>query len=406
MRPTLFPPCLRRPLRRAPGLLLVLLLAGCGGDGGRQTPPPEVGVPPSLREDAGPPVQVVRLDERQAAELSVRTARVRAALAPYTLSLPGEVLPAPDHYAVVSAPISGRVARIYAHEGEAVRPGQVLLELESLEFANLAADYLQARADATYLEERVARLRTLVEKQISPRSTLDKAEADLARARAGVGAAFARLKALGLSDATIEGWSSTDRERPLLPVTAPIGGVIDQHRVDLGRSVTAYDEMLTLIDPARVLVRGFVPPEEAAFVQVGDTVEVGPRSASAHPLTGRIATINPALDEANRAVVVNALMPTREGWPRPGQTVNLRIRTGTPRPVIAVPLAAVTYDGEQPVVFVRTAPATFEKRPITLERIGPEEAVVTAGLADGEEVAVSQVFSLKALSRFEQYAEE
>ncbi|QXD15858.1 efflux RND transporter periplasmic adaptor subunit [Rhodocaloribacter litoris] len=405
MRLTVFPLRIRGYVSRI-GLLLVLLLAACGGGKTAQSPPPEVGVPPSLREDAGPPVQVVRLDERQAAELSVQTTRVRAALAPYTLSLPGEVLPAPDHYAVVSAPISGRVARIYAHEGEAVRPGQVLLELESLEFANLAADYLQARADAAYLEERVTRLRTLVEKQISPRSTLDKAEADLVRARAGVGAAFARLKALGLSDATIEGWSSTDRERPLLPVTAPIGGVIDRHLVDLGRSVTAYDEMLTLIDPARVLVRGFVPPEEAAFVQVGDTVEVGRQAASPHPLTGRIATINPALDPDNRAVVVNVLLTTEAGWPRPGQTVRLRIRTGTPRPVIAVPLEAVTYDGEQPVVFVRTAPDAFEKRPISIERVGPGEAVVTAGLRDGEEVAVSQVFSLKALSRFEQYAEE
>jgi cobalt-zinc-cadmium efflux system membrane fusion protein len=69
-------------------------------------------------------------------------------------------------------------------------------------------------------------------------------------------------------------------------------------------------------------------------------------------------------------------------------------------------MAAIVYEGDAATVFVRKDGRTFERRAVTLGRIGAEDAVVTAGLAPGEAVAVSQVFSLKALGRYAQYGEE
>lgn len=408
------------PFRRMPAVMmrprsLLALLAALAAAGCGDAPLPEAVTdaavtPPSVRAEAAapaaaPPAAVVRLTAAQADELQVRTVTVGLEAGRFVVTLPGEVYPAPDHLAQVSAPISGRVAAIYAHEGEGVRRGQPLLALESLEFANLAADYMQAVAEEAYQQQQVDRLATLVEKKIAPRSRLDRAEADLARARASVSATYARLKALGIADDQMTSWSDATRARPLLPIYAPITGVIDRHGVDLGQSVTAYQEMMTVINPAKVLIRGFASPDDAPAIAPGDAVEVRLKDVPGRTLRAAVTTINPAVDPSSRAVTVNVAVPTQDGWPMPGQTVQLAVEASRGRPTMTLPLSAVQYEGEQATVFVRTGPDTFEKRPVEIARVGADEVTVTAGLDEGDEVAVSQVFSLKALGRFEQYAE-
>ena len=362
-------------------------------------------VPPSLEVPRDVAVRRVVLTPQQRDQLAVATMQVQHRPATYTLSLPGAVEPAPDHVAQVSAPISGRVARLYAHEGESVRKGDVLLELESLEYANLIADHLQAEAEAAYLRERTARLRILVDKKISPRSALDRIEADLARTEASVDATHARLRALGLDPAVVDRSNAPEADRPLLPITAPLSGTIDRHQIELGQSVTAYEAMLTIVNPGRVLIKGYVSPDDAAALAPGDSVVVLPEHAAGHELAARVTTINPAVDPESKSVTINILTDTREGWPMPGQTVRLALRARTPQPVISLPSSAVVYDGDRPVVYVQIDAQTYERRPITIARTGEDDVIVGDGLADGERVATSQVFSLKALDRYAQYAE-
>lgn len=397
--------------RVLPLVLLVLpllagsLLVACTEPAPEGAASEEIPPPPSVRSDEGVPAQVVRLSDEQAATLNIRTHTMRRDEVAYTIALPGTVSPAPENFAQVSAPISGRVVEIYAHEGEPVRQGQALLAIESLEFANLAADYLQAKAEEVYQQRQVERLETLVEKKIAPSSRLDRAEADLSRASASVSATYARLRALGITDTQLDAWSAASRERPLLPLYAPIGGIIDQHGIDLGQSVEAYQEMMTIVNPAKVLVRGFVSPEDAPLLRAGDPVTITLKEMPEREITAAVTTVSPTVDPENRSVIVNVIAQTVDRWPVPGQTVRLEIRASNPKPVMTMPLSAVQYEGEQATVFVRTEALAFEKRPVTIERFTEDEVIVADGLSEGEEVAVSQVFSLKALGRYEQYAE-
>jgi membrane fusion protein, heavy metal efflux system len=81
--------------------------------------------------------------------------------------------------------------------------------MESLEFAELAANYLESQAERLYLEQQVERLTSLVERKISPQSSLDRANADLTRADARVRAARARLRAVGIDNRQLEQWSTS-----------------------------------------------------------------------------------------------------------------------------------------------------------------------------------------------------
>jgi cobalt-zinc-cadmium efflux system membrane fusion protein len=386
-------------------LAVVVVAGGCQDE---ERAPPEDGLipsPPSLQAAEAGRIEVVTLTEEQVSRLGIQTVLVAPERVEYAIGLPGTALPAPDFYAEVSAPISGRIVRILAHEGEDVARGELLAELESLELANLVAEVLQARAEQTYQEQQVIRAEALVEKKIMPASSLDKARADMARAEALLSAAHARLHAIGITDEDLEDWATSEDRRPLMEVRAPLTGVLAEHLIELGQSVTAYETMMTIIDPARVQIRGFLSPEDADAVRPGDPVRIRSQAYSGRAIEAPVGTISPGLAAGNRSVTLNIFVDTENGWPIPGESVRLEIRASTGEPVIALPLAAVEYEGQRATVFVERDASHWEKRTVVVTRVTEDAVFVAEGVTEGERVAITQVFTLKALARFEQYGE-
>ncbi|MFK7845311.1 MAG: efflux RND transporter periplasmic adaptor subunit [Rhodothermales bacterium] len=393
-----------------PVLLLTLFaglpfIAGCSQEDTAHVNPSEITSPPSVQGPAEMQMQIVKLDPGQAADLNISTAPATLSSDPFALSMPGTVFPAPDNIAIVSAPITGRVNRILAHEGEPVRKGEVLLELESLEFAGLVADFIQAKAAETYNMQQVNRLEQLVEKKISPLSALEKAKAELTRTGADVRAVNAQLKILGISDKQLEAWQQGADNRPVLTIRAPISGTINEHLIDLGQAVSGYEKMLSIINPKHVLIRGYLSPENALLVHTGDPATISLNGSSDRFIQATVNTISPALNESTKSVMVNIIAPTNAGWPLPGQNVQVQVMATPGQPVLTIPLSAIQYEGNKSTVFVRKNATSFEKRTIDISRIDNEKVMVQSGLAAGEEVAITQVFSLKALGRFDQYGE-
>jgi len=384
----------------------VILLTSCGPDSQKQEQSPDAAPPPSLAERSPSAPQIVHLDEAQARDLAIETVALQRRTLTYRMEAPGVVFPAPDNISVVSAPVNGRIVSIGAHEGERVRKGQVLLALESLEFSNLLAEFIQARAELSFQESQRERVRVLVEKKISPQSALEKVQADFDRADASHRAALSRLMAVGVTQAEVDAWRTENTLNPHLRMYAPISGSIAEHLIDLGQAVTAYQKLLTIVDLRQVKVEGYLAPEDGAAIQAGDSVEISLKDDPGRLIRTCVTSVNPTLDERSRSITVYIIVPTSGGWPKPGENVRLSISTTTREPVIALPASAVVYDGTTPTVFVRRDALTFEKRPVRLARPTGDHSIVQEGLTEGEEIAVSQLFTLKALSRFEQFSEE
>ena len=386
-------------------LLFIVVVAGCTAPAS-EAPTIEVGAPPSLQSESNERV-LITLEESELEALHIETHLVESQTTVHYVDAQGEVHPSPEHFSVVSAPISGRVMSIAAHEGEFVRKGDVLLELESLEFADLFAEYFSARAQLSLATSERDRLRELISDKISSQRELDQKEAAYSQAHATLTGARARLQALGLSIAVIEGWMEKEpASQSRLPIRATVTGFIDRHKIDLGQSVEAYEEMLTLVDPGHVLVKGYIPPALSANIRPGDPVRITDRDQPGRERTARISTVNPALDAENRSAVVNILTETDVGWPRPGTSLSLQIEQTSTQPELVIPLSSIQYEDTRTAVFVKQNENTFEKRFIEVGRIDQDIVIVRTGLQEGEEVAISQVFNLKAMSRFEQFGEE
>ncbi|MCH2449265.1 MAG: efflux RND transporter periplasmic adaptor subunit [Gracilimonas sp.] len=399
----------RTPLKTAVMLSVSALLA-IGGCSGIEEPPTteETGTPPSLRSEQV--VQRVKLTQEQAENLNIQTYTVTAEPVSFSIKAPGEVFPAPERISVVSAPIDGRVSNIYAHEGERVSRGDPLLELESLEFANLVAAYLEATAEILFQRQQVERLEVLTEDKISPLRNLERAQADLRLAQTRQSASLARLKAVGITEGQIRKWDPFASDpNAKLAIYASIDGVLNEHLIEMGESVTAYQRLLDIIDNTEVLVRGFIAPEDAYFIKPGTELTVSERAsrdgASAHSIHATVTTINPALDQNNRSVVLNSIVTTEDNWPLVGQSVRLTYQAQPEDNTISIPITAVQYEQSDATVFVQLSDLEYEKRTVRIARITDEHAILNGGLEPGEKVAVTQVFSLKALERFEQFAD-
>jgi len=390
----------------AVGFMLLAVSCSSETDNGQAGINP--GTPPSLRSSQESPV--IQLSEQQAEDLNIRHHIVKREQISFEINAPGRVYGAPEGISVVSSPINGRVSKIYAHEGERVQAGDPLLDLESLEFANLVGDYLEATAEATYQQQQVERLQVLAEDGITPQRTLERAQADLRRAKTRQSASMARLRAVGITPDEMNNWDPfTSEPEAELTLQAPISGVLNQHLIDLGEAVNAYDKLLDIIDNTEVLVRGFVSPSDAMFVRVGTPVVITERtddgSAEMKKVEGTVTTVNPALDEESRSIVLNTILPTSDGWPIVGQNVRMTYAAQPQDSTFNIPLSAIQFEGQDAAVFVRQSPRRYEKRVVEIERMTNTRAVISSGLQPGEEIAITQVFSLKALERFEQYAD-
>lgn len=388
-------------------LLLFSFLLSCGGKQAQDTTggPEMVELPPSLQEKQKENL-LVRLNEKEINELNIGLFKVASNIIDYTVAAPGVVFYAPGHASIISTPIDGQISRIGKYEGSWVQKGEELFQIQSLEFGNLVSEYLQANAEEHFQTNRLNRLKQLVEETISSESELERATSDYERALATSRAAYSKLKAIGVTDQEINAFNENGKITPVLKIYAPIDGVVEKNFVESGQSVNALENLSRILDTRVVLVRGYLSPDDARLINPGDSVIITKRENNQALARAIINSLNPGLDENSRSVITNIMLPTINGWPKPGENVRLEIKTSSQSEIIAIPVESLTYDGNQAVVFVSRGKGVFEKRPIEVAEIRDQYVFVKSGLVNGEEIASTKVFSLKALSRFDIIAEE
>ncbi|HPF52692.1 MAG TPA: efflux RND transporter periplasmic adaptor subunit [Draconibacterium sp.] len=387
------------------GLGGILMSCGSNNQQPAQTAQEQTELPPSLQSDEAE-VKLVQLSEKEQNELKIETIEVTNNFIDYAVSAPGVVFAAPNHGSIISTPINGRISSIHGFEGHWVKKGEVLFEIQSLEFGNLVSEYLLAFAEERYQTNRLNRIKQLVEETITSTSELETATTEFDRATTSLRAAYSKLRAVGVSDTEISSFSQEGNINPVLKIYSSIDGVIEKNFVELGQSVNALENLSRILDTRDVLIRAYLSPDDARLINVGDPVSVFKRENQENLLNATITSINPGLDENSRSVIANIIVPTYEGWPKPGENVRLSITTSSQREIIAIPVETLTYDGNDPVVFVKKGNGIFEKRLIQVSEIRDQNVFVNGGLTKGEEVATSNVFSLKALSRFDIISEE
>ena len=329
----------------------------------------------SLLPSCGPRSQA------RAPRISVTVARAERRDVPLALISTGTVEPIQS--AAVGSQVGGVVTRVAFREGDDVRAGQVLLQLDPRPF-RAALEQAQATLARSRAQAENARLEADRAKALFERSMVSQTEWDQKRHAAEALAATVRWDAAAVQKAHLDLEYSSIR--------APVGGRTGRLLVHQGDYVKpATSEPLVTINQSRpVRVAFTVPASDVPLVQRyrggRPTVWVTTSDADSATVQGDLSFVDNAVDPASGTLLLKGEFPNRDLRLIPGQFVTVRlVLTVEPRATV-VPSPAISRGQQGAFVYVVNRDSTVTPRPVRISRTVDELAVVAAGLEAGEQV--------------------
>lgn len=304
------------------------------------------------------------------------------------ISVTGTVTFDPERVAAVGSRIAGRVSRLYKIEGDQVKAGDLLAEIESADLGQAQASVIAARAHAEAATSNEKREAELAEAKISAHRDAELAKAQAVSARADLAAAEQRVRALG---------GTSDGPTGILRLTTPIAGRVVERNVTRGQSVEATLTAFRVADLSRVWVELAVFEGQLGAIHTGDKVDLVATTAGDAPVHGSVAYVGDVIDLATRTAPVRIVVEHPESRLRPGQSVSASIHTSAPvSAAISIPLGALTSVDGKPTVFVQHDEFSVEPRAVQLGAQDGDRVEIARGIERTERIAISGVFALKS----------
>jgi RND family efflux transporter MFP subunit len=334
------------------------------------------------------------VSDEQLARLGVKLGTVQPAELVELAAVPAEVVVPPARQALVSAPAGGVVVRLLVAEGEAVTAGQPVAELDSMEHVERQREYLDATAAAELAQAQEARDRALFAEGIIAERRVNESAAAARAAVARLDQARAQLALAGMTPADLGRLVSQRQFSMQITLRAPLTGVVTAEHAKVGARVDALDPVLAIADLSNLWLELRLPQENAGRVAPGMLVSV---TAAGQTVTGTVTTVGGVVDGATQSVLVRAVVQNPQRVLRAGQFLTARL-LARPAGGVAytVPAAAVTRNGDDVLVFVRSGKGMIAQRIEVLADDGTR-VYVTGGISAGAVVAVEGVSALKAL---------
>jgi multidrug efflux system membrane fusion protein len=310
---------------------------------------------------------------------------VKRTIVPYVVTANG--VAEPMQTVAVEAQVNGILNRVTFAEGQAVRAGQVLFEIDSRPYVALLqqarAQLARDEAQAANTRRDAARYAALVKEGYVTGSQADQADATAASAAATVAADRANV-----SKAALDVANSTIR--------APISGRTGSLLVRQGNLVKANSEpplvVINQIQP--ILVRFAIPqsqlPDIQKYYRGGNAlqVRVTPSEGSGVPLMGTLAFIDNNVDSTSGTVLLKARFDNPEGTLWPGQYTNVALQLYVDPNALTLPAPAVMTGQQGTYVYTIDSAGNAKQRPVQVSRTVDSLAVISSGLKEGERVVM------------------
>lgn len=338
------------------------------------------------------------------APVGVETATVtRADLSPSVYGI--GTVEARQAYAV--GPIqAGRVLRVLVDQGDAVKAGQLLAEIDPVDLRQRAeaassaaararqtsqaaqAQVAEADSRARLAQANSARYQALVRQNFVAKEMADSRRHEAAAAEAALVAARASAtgaqRDIGRAEAELRG---IDQLRNSLKLLSPIDGVVTAREAEAGATVVGGQAVLRLVDPARLWVRARIDQARAQGVRVGQAANIVLRSAPGAALPGKVARIELQSDAVTEERIVNVAFDTASAQQYLGELAEVSIRLPGAHDALTVPRAAVSTLGNQTGVW-RSVNGRARFQTVRVGMQTAERVQIVSGLNAGDSLIV------------------
>lgn len=443
-------------LRRVSGTLLSLLLltspaavvahGGHGNEfqGGHETS--------QARQGA------IKVDAETAKRLGIKVEPVTRQSLATGIKTTGQIETLPNQQVEVTTPVPGTLVKLLAAPGAFVSAGQAVAVLSSPELAELRVESVEKRAEATgdvqeaqadlrlaqqnyqrerqlaaadlqqaqsqmaLAQERYNKDRQLAaagaiprrqvqesqaqlaeakaaEARIASQGDVLEAEAQLKRARSGVGVSQSRVRLSSAGyEARLEQLGANANPDGTITIKAPISGKVADRESTPGESFEeAGESLMTILNNNGVLATANIYEKDLDKVKTGQRVQVKVDSFPNRTLEGQISFIGAAVEGETRVVPVKAELDNSGGQLKPGMFAELEVLTDRTSSVVAVPSSAVVDANGKQIVYVQNGDA-YQPVEVTLGQTSEGLTEVKRGLFEGDLIVTQRASQLYAQS--------
>ena len=258
----------------------------------------------------------------------------------------------------------GRVTRLPFYEGDTVRSGEVVLELDG---TLIEAELRKARAVRHEAEANVQRLKRLVERRVASEDEYLRAQTLLEVAKA--------------EESTLETRLGYTRVR------APFTGLVTARKVEPGDVVTRHTHVLTVVDPSSLITELEVSELLIPHISPGDRVAVRIDALGTADYRGEVRRIHPELNPQTRQGVVEVELEPVPAGARAGQFVRVVFTTEALDKMV-VPFAALRRDRDGEFVFRIGESRKAERVAVLSGRRLADKVEMLDGLEVGDAVVI------------------
>ncbi|MCD9007157.1 efflux RND transporter periplasmic adaptor subunit [Luteimonas sp. XNQY3] len=289
--------------------------------------------------------------------------------------------------------VSGYVQRVAYAEGDEVKQGDLLFVIDPRPYRaalqRAEAELARARADAQLATTRHTRAQQLIDASAISRDDFEARSAGRAEAEAAVRGAQAAVETARLDLAFTE-------------VRAPVAGRAGRAMLTTGNLAQADASLLTTVvsqDPVHV----YFETDERTYLRhqamsragersnADNAVRVGLADETGYPHAGTVDFLDNQIDPATGTVRARAVLPNPDRRFTPGLFARVQLEGAAARPAILIDDKAVITDQDRKFVYVVGEDNTAQRRDIVPGRIVEGLRVVESGLAAGDRVIVNGV---------------
>ena len=294
---------------------------------------------------------------------------------------------------------AGRVESVTVRLGDRVTRGQRLAKIEDFDIQEQVkqaeaaqqvseATIRQREADLKLAQTNAERSRSLFERQLLPKQTLDDNEARYQSAEAAVDLARAQ---------SLQSKARLDELRINLGntiISSPVTGYVSRRTVDPGAFVSQNVPVLDVVDISTVRLVANVVEKDLTELRTGNATRVDVDAFPGEVFTGRIARVSPVLDPATRTAPIEIEIANPTARLKPGMYARVSVTTSTRKEALVVPATAVVDLGGRRGVFTPlNETAVFRALDLGTEQQDLVE--ILGGLADGDTVITTGSSALR-----------
>lgn len=263
----------------------------------------------------------------------------------------------------LSFQVPGQVKSVHVTEGQTVRKGQLLADLEC---ENLISSNEAAQSSLSQAQDGYNRLKALYENGSLPEVKFIEIQTQLAQAKS-----MADIAAKNLKEAKL---------------TAPFDGVITAKNIESGESVVPATKKFTLSKLKPLEVKVSIPENEISSVKIGDKCAVLVAAVGSKEIAGKITDKNVIANRLSHTYEVKIKFDEEPQEVMPGMVCNVNLYGQEDKPVITLPAKVIQIDADGNHFVWCVENETAKRQQITVGKLMPSGIEILSGISAASHV--------------------